>query len=212
MSSSDVVVHQADRPQCVWRCLKMQNCRYMNHSPESDLCEIGLGQCESLKPAVGTMVNVFLQSRDDCLHWGSYQEPGRVAVGDVDVAVYVGRTMHGEAMVVGKFLDVDNYDPHIWANDQGERFSVDYGSDNAVEVLSTTAGCPLFWVSYTGGNPLPVGAVAGGYLVDGTVTHVALKMYASSVAYGYYNTDTEMVYYEFGGAQYSTTMEILVLL
>ena len=212
MSSYDVVVHQADRLQCVWRCLKMPNCRYMNHSPETDLCGIGMGQCEFLEPSVGTMVNVFWQSHDVCLYWDSYQEPGRVAVGDVDGGVYVGRTIHGEAMVVGKFLDVDSYNPHIWANDQGERFSVDYGSDNAVEVLSTTADCPLFWVSYTGGNPLPVGAVAGGYLVDGKVTHVARKMYASSVAYGYYNTDTEMLYYEFSGAQNSTTIEILVLL
>ena len=212
MSSSDVVVRQADRLECVGRCLKMPNCNYINYNQDSDMCEIGLGQCESLGPSAGVMVNVFRQSRDVCLHWGSYQEARHVAVGNANLRVYVGRTVHGEAMVVGKFLDVDNYDPHIWANDQGERFHVDYGSDNVVEVLTTTADCPLFWVSYTGSNSLPVGAVAGGYLASGKATYVARKEFGSSMSFGYYNTDTEIMYYESGGARYSSTMEILSLM
>ena len=209
MSSSDVVVRQADRLECVGRCLKMQNCGYMNHYLRTDLCEIGLGQCESLTPSTGVVVNVFWQSRDDCLHWGSYQEPGRVAVGNTNY--HVGRTVHGEAMVVGVYLDVDGYDQHIWVNDQGGPVSY-YESDVVVEVLTTLADCPLFWVPYTGGNPLPVGAVAGGYLVNGKTTYIARPEDGGHVSFGYYNIDTEIMYYVSGDAKHSNTMDILILI
>ena len=120
--------------------------------------------------------------------------------------------VHGEATVIGKFLDSDTYGPHIYVNHQGKRIGADYGSNNVIEVLTTTAGCPLFWVPYTGGNPLPVGAVAGGYLSSGKVTYIAQKGVGSIPTFGYYNTDTEFIYYEFQGVQYSTAMEILVLI
>ena len=106
ISSSDVVVRQEDHRGCQWRCLRIQDCSYINHTPESDRCEIGLGQCESLAPAVGVMVNVYWSPRDVCLHWGSHQEVGRVAVGEGGMSPprYVGRTYVGEAMVLGQIL------------------------------------------------------------------------------------------------------------
>ena len=76
-----MTVSPVDRPQARWQCLK-HNCSYMSYNPDSDRCEIGLGQCESLASAAGVMVNVYWQPRDVCLLWGSYQEPGRVAVGE----------------------------------------------------------------------------------------------------------------------------------
>ena len=47
MSGSEVIVSPVDRPQCQWQCLK-HNCSYINYDPDSDQCDIGLGQCESL--------------------------------------------------------------------------------------------------------------------------------------------------------------------
>ena len=158
---------------------------------------------------MGVMVNVFWQSRDECLYWGPYQEPGRVAVGNTNH--FVGRTVHGDAMVVGIFIDVVNHDQHIWVNHQGQRV-VYYESDGVVEVLTTLADCPLFWVPYTGGNPLPVGAVAGGYLVNGKTTYIARMEDNGHMSFGYYNTDTEIMHYVSGHAKYSNTMEILILI
>ena len=82
LSSSHVVVRQTNRVGCHLQCMHMKNCSFMNHNAERDLCEIGVGECESLVSAVGVSVNVYLQSRDDCLYWGCHQEPGRVAFGD----------------------------------------------------------------------------------------------------------------------------------
>ena len=209
-SSFDVVLHQADRTECKWRCLKIPNCSYINYNPDSDQCEIGLGQCESLAPAIGVMVNVYWQPRDVCLHWGSYQEPGGVAFG-AGRNRPVARIKHGEALVVGKNA-ADHSDPHIWANYQGERIGAVHGSGNVIEVLTTISSCPLFWVPYTGGNPLPKGVVVGGYLANGKATYVARVQYSTDLACGYCNLDTEMAYYESRGARTSSTMEILVLI
>ena len=79
-------------------------------------------------------------------------------------------------------------------------------------MLTTIAGCPLFWVPYTGGDPLPSGAVVGGYLTDGTATYVARTYFLSDVPNGYHNTETEKIYYASEGAKISSTMEILVLI
>ena len=68
VSTSEVAVSKTDRHKCQWQCVQ-QNCSYINHNPSSDQCEIGLGQCESLAPAVGVLVNIFWQPRDVCLHW-----------------------------------------------------------------------------------------------------------------------------------------------
>ena len=212
VSDSEVVVSKTDNQKCQMQCLR-QNCSYINYNPDSNQCEIGLGQCESLARAVGVLVNVYWQPRDACLHWGSYQEPGRVAVGieDNDPPMYAGRTKVGEAMVIGKFLAIPN-DLHIWVNNDGQRWHVDYGTDTTVEVLTTIIGCPLFWVPYTSGKPLPEGAVVGGYLNDGKATYVARKQDGVQLACGYYNTESENIYYEVAGAKTSTTMEVLMLL
>ena len=208
-SSFDVVLHQADRTGCQWRCLKIPNCSFINYNPDSDQCEIGLGQCESLAPAIGVMVNVYWQPRDVCLHWGSYQEPGRVAFG-ASKNRPAARIKRGEALVVGKY--VADHNPRIFANNQGERIVAVQGSGNVIEVLTTIASCPLFWVRYTGGNPLPRGVVVGGYLANGKATYVARVQYSTALTCGYYNPDTEMAYYEFRRTRTSSTMEILILI
>ena len=212
ISSSDVVVHQADRRECQWRCLKIQYCSYINYNPNSDQCEIGLGQCESLVPAAGVMVNIYWQPRDVCLHWGFYQELGRVAVWRGSPRP-VCRTKLENALVIGKYIALTSpNNPGTWVNNQGKQISVIHGSGNVVEVLTTIAGCPLFWVPYTGGNPLPSGVVVGGYLANGKATNVARVQYSTDLAVGYYNPDTEMAYYASRGARISSTMEILVLI
>ena len=212
MSSSEVAVSKIDRPRCQWQCLK-QNCSYITYNPEGDQCEIGLGKCESLVPSAGAIVNVYWQPRDVCLHWGSYQEPGRVAVGggDYDTPMYAGRTMIDEAMVLGKFMAAPN-NLHMWLNNQGERRNIAQEPGTVLEVLTTAAGCPIFWVPYTGGKPIPSGAVVGGYLTEGTATYVARKSFNDIWSCGYYNTETEMIYYEYDGVKTSNSMEVLVLI
>ena len=212
MSGSEVPVSNVDRLRCQWQCLR-QNCSYINYNPESDQCEIGLGQCESLVSAAGDLVNVYWQPRDNCLNWGSRQEPGCVAVGEGgrSPSLYTGRTKIGEAMVLGSFVAIPD-SLHIWVKNQGSMLPVRDGSRNGIEVLSTIVGCPLFWVPYIGGDHLPIGAVVGGYLPYGKAAYVARKHYVTDVAVGYYNTETEMIYFASGAARTSRTMEVLVLI
>ena len=114
-------------------------------------------------------------------------------------------------MIVGKYTTHPS-SPSILVNYRGEQLRIVHGSGTVVEVLNTIAGCPLFWVPYTGGDPLPSGAVVGGYIADVTPTYVARKQYSTNLACGYYNTECEMIHYESSGARTSSTMELLVLL
>ena len=159
------------------------------------------------------MVNVYSQTRDVRLYWGCYQESVRVAVGrgHNNPPMCIGRTKLGEATLIRKFLTIPN-DLPIWVNNDGHRWHVDYGIDSTVVVLTTIIGCPLFWVPYTSGKPLPEGAVVGGYLIDGKATYVARKQDGAQFSCGYHNTESENMYYELAGAKTSTTMEVLALL
>ena len=47
VSTATSDVRQAAHPQCVWQCLRMKTCRYINHNSATGQCELGLGQCES---------------------------------------------------------------------------------------------------------------------------------------------------------------------
>ena len=85
----------------------------------------------------------------------------------------VCRTKHENALVLGKYEAADPNNPGIRVNNQGKQIFVVQGSDNVIEVLTTMAGCPLFWVPYTVGNPLSSGVVVGGYLANGKATYVA---------------------------------------
>ena len=75
MTTANTAVWQTAHPQCVWRCLRMKTCRYINHNSATGQCELGLGQCESLQPAAGVLVNASPHLHRislllvDCMAW-----------------------------------------------------------------------------------------------------------------------------------------------
>ena len=166
-------VVQAAHPQCVWRCLRAHSCRYINHDSVTDQCDVGLGQCESLQRATGAMVQAFGPPRRGCLRWGSKQEPGWVPVVGKNGDNYVARTVSGDVSLIGTY---DTYSSAFWANNAGMAVGPVKQTDQDIEFLTKDPACPLPWMSYTAGEPLPSGAVIGGRLVDGSATYVA-KVY-----------------------------------
>ena len=101
----------------------------------------------------------------------------------------------------------------FWANKQGVSIGPVYEADQDIELLLKDATCPLPWMPYTAGEPLPLGAVAGGHLADGSAIYVA-KIISGGwlVVFGYYNPESAIAYYESFGVHTATSMDILVLL
>ena len=210
-SNTEVSLWQTDRPQCVWKCLKLKTCRYINHNHGTGQCDLGLDKCESLIPAVGIAVNAFGPPRDTCVRWGSRQEHGRVPVElQNSRIIYLARITTDDALVVGKFHV--NPSGQFWANNEGVPIGPVYETDRDIEFLTMEPTCTLPWMPYTAGGILPDGAISGGHLPDGSVAYVSKVTHNDLLAFGYYNTKTQLVYYEMGGAKTKASMEILVLL
>ena len=211
-TSSNVVVslRQADRPQCVWKCLRLENCQYINHNYDTRQCDLGLSKCESLVPVVDGEVNTFGPPRDICVHWGSSQESGRVLV-KTQKQLYLARIKRYGALVIGKFEIIRSVG-RFWASNEGVRVGPVYVRDQDIEFLTMDPACTLPWISYSAGGLLPVGAMSGGHLTDGSTTYVAKVVHNGEELFGYYNTKSQLAYFEKGGAHTKTTMKLLVLI
>ena len=208
VTSATTDVRQTARPQCVWRCLRKKICHYINYNSETGQCELGLGDCESLQPAVGVMVHAYGPPRLGCIYWlPSQNVEGEPSQGQGGVR-YAG-CLEGQYGSIGTF----NMDGRsFWANMEGEHIGPIFEADQTIEILTKHPACPVPWMPYTAGEPLPVGAVTGGHLADGSTTYVARLIHNGEMVFGYYNSRSAVAYYQFYGPQTTTSMDILVFL
>ena len=210
-SNNDADIWKLHLPQCVWKCLSMSTCRYVNHNQTAVQCVLGLGVCHNLEPAPGILIKGFGPARGICLSWGSPDEPGRVPIQENDgiLIIYVSRLRTSNALIPGKYVLRDN---DFWCNNEGDRTGPIYGLEE-IEILTTDPACNLPWMPYTSGAQLPSGAVIGGHHADGTNLYVAwVDDGTRQSAFGYYNPSSETAYYEIGGAWTTRTMQLLILL
>ena len=183
-----------------WRCV--------NHNYSAGKCELGLDKCESLVPAVDITVSAFGPPRENCLCWGSRQEHGRVAVKVQHPwkVRYLARIRTHNALLIGKF------NPHkgiFLANNEGERVGPIRELDQRWSLSPwTRLHCTLLWMCYTAGELLPVGAISGGFLPDGSNTYISRVTRRGWLIFGYHNTEAELTFYECYGAHTKTSMEI----
>ena len=205
---SMVTAQQTDRPQCVWKCLILETCHNINHNHVTRQCDLGLSKCESLIPVDGGVVNVFGPPRDTCVHWGSSQEPGRVPV-EIPGQVRLARIKIGDALLVGKFT-INN--EKFWANNEGIQVGPVYETDQDIEFLTVDPACTLPWMPYRAGGLIPADVIGGGHLSDGSTTYVVKVLHNDAQTFGYYNARSELVYYDYRGANTKNSMEVLVLL
>ena len=112
-----VTLHQTQFSQCVWRCLGRKTCRYINHNFAIGRCELGLGQCESLRPNETSSIMVFGPLWHGCLRWGSSVEPGRVPIQVLNTHyLYVARIVSENNILIGRF---NSKSETFWANREG---------------------------------------------------------------------------------------------
>ena len=210
-NGSEVIFINAKQPQCEWKCLSIESCRYVNINPSNVSCELGVGRCANVVPSPGHMVKVFTLANRMCHLWSSDEQVGRepVVVSYGTVRLHVSRIHRDGAAIVGK-LAVNS--GQFWANIKGQGIDVPSGSE--VEVLTVDDACTWIWLPYTSGEALPVGAVIGGHLGSGSPIYVAKMVdhQYGKLAIGYYSTEIDLGNYELHGAKTTTTMDILVML
>ena len=212
LTNTSIAVLQAAHPQCVWRCLWMKTCRYINHNSATGQCELGSGPCESLEPTAGVLMNAFGPPRHGCLHWVPSQGTEGLRIQITGRESYAARITSGDVVLFGTFFSEGQR--QFWANKEGVSIGPVFETDQDIEILTVDATCPLPWMPYTASEPLPVGAVIGGRLADGSETYVVKVNHNNNqfVVFGYYTTKSAVAYYEGLGVHTTTSMEMLVML
>ena len=150
---------------------------------------------------------------EDCLVWKPKREspnPAKAAntcVTDYDSSsCIVGRFPEHPHILPGNFAAID---VNAVMNDKRV-----YSSSG--ESLDVQPGCMVTWLSFTGGEPIPEGAVAGGYLDDGGNQQPLYIMSAvqpekNCAVYGYYDPTTARGYVEYYGVFEYAQMNLLIL-
>ena len=207
MTSVTENVWDTSHPQCIWQCLRVEKCRYVNYKSDTGQCELGLGECESLQLAAGMMVNAFGPPRHACVHWGSSGGPGWVPVRAT--YGYAARVVIEDVVIIGIFYRNNG---EFWSSTASERIGPLKEADHNIEILSKATDCPLPWMSYTAGEPLPPGAVTGGRHTDGSETYVVKVWHNNGYVVGYYHKNSALAYYEHTGVRTATSMDLLVML
>ena len=150
------------------------------------------------------MLNAFGPPRYVCLHWVSSKESGELAIKIKGKEFYAARIRSGGIVLIGTFYTENQ--PRLYANREGVQIGLVLETDEDIELLTVDVTCPLPWMSYTAGELLPIGAVTGGHLDDGSETDVVKVNHHNNefVVFGYYNTHSALVYYE-GYVVHTTT-------
>ena len=208
---NNVELRQMDIHKCVWKCLMLSTCRYINHNQSAGQCVLGLSMCENLQPAPGFWVQAFGPAGHSCLSWGSKDEPDHVPVqmNDGHEIIYISRWIQGNTLIPGKYTTEGRT---FWCSNEGDRVSQNSLDD--VNVLTTNPACTLSWMPYTSGAPIPTEAVIGGHLADNTKLYVARvdNVVNNRLAFGYYNPRSEKAHCELGGVHIATVLHLLISL
>ena len=211
-TNGNISVWQNNYSNCVHRCMMTGKCHFIHHDLATDQCEMGLDRCEYLQPAAGVMVNGFGPPRHVCLHWVSSQGSVELPIKIKPRECHAARIRIGDVVLIGAFYTKGQR--RFYANREGVKIGPVLETDQDIEILTVDATCPLPWMSYTAGEPLPFGAVTGGRLADGSETYVVKVNHSDNecVVFGYYNTNSALAYYECYGVHTTTSMEIMVML
>ena len=197
---------------CRPRCLANKQCSFVQYNKADKYCMLANGPCLWLEPDTNYDIT-FMRTNtvEKCLDW--------VSLGEVTNAARQPDACfsRGIQCTVGRIHFQSNVLP---GNGVGKDvISVLNGGDvryGEKEYLDVQPGCKVSWVSFTSGDPIPDGAVQGGYLDNNGSPQPVYVMGAISngrncKAYGYYNPDTERGYFEFWGVYAFTQMYLMVI-
>ena len=189
---------------CFHICMELNNCTIINYNHEKRYCNLTSEDCQ--KTVEDSEFTVTILS---CLHWVSFENTVEDMCIPCDIytaSVVVGRLLFQKDILVGKH-SMSERKTYVWKN--GTTFAA-----ANTEVLQIMPWCAANWMTFVPGDPIPAGAVVGGYVGDPFVeTYVITGVTRRGVKRcGYYNPETGLGYVVGSrGAEATTEMDILVL-
>ena len=199
---------------CRHNCITNKHCSYVQHHVVKNYCLVSNGPCLWLQPGTDYNVTVIrkksvdecvewvpradvfnaARAHDACISWGMENRVGRI---NIQSNILLGSGV-GDSDLVNTVLNGA------------------YVSSQASGWLDVQPGCKVSWIPFTGGDPIPTGAVQGGHLYNsGTPQPIyvmgAVKKGSSCTIYGYYDPGTGRGYFEYWGVNECTEMYLMIV-
>ena len=205
---------------CNFLCIQKTNCAATNYlnDTEAHVCSLLLNPCHQLS-TVQHMTYAFYTSvdRDQCLQWVNYNQ-GMVADGQWALTKPGGDQLN---RALARLLHVGIYYPGYFSPFHsicfGANWNVKFDTPSGIpcQILRVRKGCVTAFMSYTAGDILPTGVVAGGSMSDGRRNYIAVyEVSAEPQKYigGFYTEGTSFGVGTYGGIQRVTEMELLIVI
>ena len=194
------------RHLCTLECIRRRKCLFVNYNTVKHYCLLIDEKCIELKWDDTLELRYFGLTGEMCLPWVPVSVFQSNPVSNLWDGRYPARWRHGLHIVPGKYVAKQNK----WSGVlEGGRYET---SDN-IEVLQVRPECQVVLVDYSAGNPIPDGAVIGGYLATGAGSDVyVIQDPQGFMHFGYYDPNTELVYTVSWGVRTYTKMKMMILI
>ena len=204
---------------CTHLCMTREECIITNYNVPGKFCLIGNDVCIALQKDTAYQMHFHsMRKRGSCVKWVSHSDFAQirpVASNECHLfgaqrPCYVGRLKSSGNTLPGKYQRATNGPEGVWTILNGQRYTA-----GTIEVLDVQSDCHVTWVSFTTGDPIPHGAVIGGFLASrdfklyvmrGKVQHGG-NMF---IVFGYYDTANKKGYMEYHGLRVVMEMDILI--
>ena len=197
---------------CRSRCITNKQFSFLQCNIEENYCIVANGPCPWLEPDKNYNIT-FIRTNpvEKCLDWVSYVEVKNAARRPESCFPWGLLSTVGRHHIQSNILPANSTSGGVYSVLNGD--GVRYG---AKEYLDVQPGCKVSWFSFTGGDPVPDGAVQSGYLDNNGSPQPIYVMGAirngdSCTAYGYYDPATERGYLEYFGVHVCTQMYLMTI-
>ena len=192
-----------DSHHCTLACIQKEECKATVYDVGHSVCMLLPQLCMLLRPRADFVYQAF---HYPCTKWvpQSDDTPG-YWIYEVRIMSYIARSFIDDDLVVGKMTNVFN------TVHPSETYAV---TATHYEKLVVDPTCQVTWVSYdaTTGQPLPGGALIGGFL-SATNTPLYVSRLTTSGIYvvGYYDPLNRQALGELGGVIRDTIFDLMVV-
>ena len=195
---------------CISRCIANKPCAFVLYSIEGNYCIIANGPCLWLEPDTNYNITfIRMNPVEKCLEWFPYVEVKNAARRHDTCLPWGLQSTVGRLHIQSNILPGNSNGGAVYSV-----LNVDGVSHGLTDFLDVQPGCKVSWVSFTNGDPVPDGAVQGGYINNNGSPQPIYVMGAirngdSCTAYGYYDPATERGYIEYFGVHVCTQMYLM---
>ena len=143
---------------CTHICMERENCYIINYNRAGLYCQLTSEVCLKFVEDPEFTVTDF-----SCLKWVTFTNvvDEMLIICNEMFQSFASRLVLQSDILVGTFYAKGSY-TFVWKNGTGWKSWGDHG-----KVLQILPWCSAIWIPYVPGDPIPAGAVVGGYLSDG---------------------------------------------